>query len=56
MKNNMTGIFPIKVSGVGGYGNLAVIDIKRFDFQKNLFVRSVSRSRNQGYMVINLWF
>lgn len=48
VKNNYTGVFPVKVSGKGGFGNLAVVDIKRFDFSKNLFVRSVRSSGKMG--------
>lgn len=41
IKNNLTSVFSIPVRGTGGSGNLHVINVKRYDEQKKVYIRSV---------------
>lgn len=41
IKNNLTSIFEIPVRGVGGFGNLLVSDIQKYDDEKGKYIRSV---------------
>jgi hypothetical protein len=42
IKNNLTSIFEVPIKGIGGYGNLVVSDVKRYDEVKDKFIRSVN--------------